>query len=291
MAGLSTAVATIWRERFGLLCYINIHRDSEGLGQGQWRQWFWRGKHGENQRMYYRQGRQTRSRDPGQESGYWALRGLKDLIGKLGLVNSLDHAIPSFGAGVSGPSIGHGGNLTLYICPESSSELHNQGPWIYIAHIEDQDLEAVQVIIHHLAFLVIGQSLQGVYCIHFHIHQKELGTEILIEVSLGLDKKGTDVQFLSEEVLGPLHGLASLEECQCLQDLFFLAAELLWGQSYVQDAEVEKGPTRVLLSIEVRRGQEFWASSQPCGCWRRGWWCRHQRHQRMRYGQSQRLRI
>lgn len=60
---------------------------------------------------------------------------------------------------------------------------------------------------------MIGQSLQGVYCIHFHIHQKELGTEILIEVSLGLDKKGTDVQFLSEEVLGPLHGLASLEEC------------------------------------------------------------------------------
>jgi len=39
--------------------------------------------------------------------------------------------------------------------------------------------------------------------------------EVLIEVSPGLDREYASIQFLSEEVLGLLCSLTSLEECQC----------------------------------------------------------------------------
>ena len=60
---------------------------------------------------------------------------------------------------------------------------------------------------------MVEQSLQGVYCIYFHIYWKKLNIEMLIKVSPGLDREGTSIQFLSKEVLRLLGGLTSLEEC------------------------------------------------------------------------------
>jgi len=47
-------------------------------------------------------------------------------------------------------------DLTLYICLEPLSELYNQGLRIHVICIRDQDLEAVQVIAHCSAPLVVG---------------------------------------------------------------------------------------------------------------------------------------
>lgn len=100
----------------------------------------------------------------------------------------------------------------MYICLEALPELHNQSLQIHVTGIRNQGLKAVQVVIHHLTSLVVGQSLQGIYCIYFCIHQEELGVEVLIKVSLSLDRKNISVQFLPEEVLRPLYSLVFFEE-------------------------------------------------------------------------------
>jgi len=55
----------------------------------------------------------------------------------------------------------------------------------------------------------------------------------LFEVSPRLDGKNAGVRLLAKEILGPLHGSSILEEGKGPENLFYIAAELLWGQAQI----------------------------------------------------------
>jgi len=57
--------------------------------------------------------------------------------------------------------------------------------------------------------------------------------ELLLQVSLGLDREDTSVCFLMKHVFGPLGGTTTFEEHKSPEDLFLLILELLWGQADV----------------------------------------------------------
>ena len=57
--------------------------------------------------------------------------------------------------------------------------------------------------------------------------------ELLLQVSLGLDREDTSVCFLMKHVFGPLGGTTTFEERKSPEDLFLLILELLWGQADV----------------------------------------------------------
>ena len=68
-------------------------------------------------------------------------------------------------------------------------------------------MEVVQVVIYHSISLVVGYSLQGIYGIGLHVDWEELSSEVLVKVSLGLQRKHASIQFLLKEVFRPFYGL------------------------------------------------------------------------------------
>ena len=63
-------------------------------------------------------------------------------------------------------------------------ELDHKGLGISIAHIGDQRLETIKIIIYYSGALVVEGPFQSVYHIHFCINQKELYLELGFKVSL-----------------------------------------------------------------------------------------------------------
>lgn len=102
---------------------------------------------------------QTEGRNPGGNRGCCVLQELEGLISKVGLVNPLGGIVPCLQIYICKSPIEHGGNLALDV-----------GLEVHISSVRDQGLEAVQVIIYYPVFLVVGQSFQGVYDIHFCVN-------------------------------------------------------------------------------------------------------------------------
>jgi len=104
----------------------------------------------------------------------------------------------------------------------------------------------------------------------------------LFEVSPRLNGKNAGIHFLAKEVLRPLHGSSILEKGQGPENLFLVAAELLWGQVQIQHTGVEEGSTEALFIREVGRRGEFWPRLLfGWGGW--GWGRRDNRRRRHRY--------
>jgi len=76
---------------------------------------------------------------------------------------------------------------------------------------------------------VVGGSFQGVDCIHFCVHRKEVNPELLFKVPPGLHRENTSVCFLIEDVLRPLGGTTTLEKCKSPKNFFLFVAELFQG--------------------------------------------------------------
>ena len=57
--------------------------------------------------------------------------------------------------------------------------------------------------------------------------------ELLLQVSLGLDREDTSVCFLMKHIFGLLSGTTTFEERESPEDLLLLIVELLWGQADV----------------------------------------------------------
>jgi len=108
--------------------------------------------------------------------------------------------------------------------------------------------------------------------------------ELLLKVKPRLNGKNASVRFLAKEVFGPLHGLSILEESKSPENLFLIAAELLWGQVQIQCTGIEEGLTRALFTREVRGRGEFWPhllfGQGGQGQRRRDSWRRGHRYQR-----------
>jgi len=51
--------------------------------------------------------------------------------------------------------------------------------------------------------------------------------ELLLKISLGLDRENASVCFLTKHIFGPLGGTASFEECESPENSFFFIVELL----------------------------------------------------------------
>jgi len=104
----------------------------------------------------------------------------------------------------------------------------------------------------------------------------------LFEVSPRLNGKNASIRFLVKEVLGPLHGSSILEKGQGPENLFLVAAELLWGQAQIQHTGVEEGSTGASFTREVGQRGEFWP--RPLFGWGgRGWGRRDNRRRRHGY--------
>ena len=57
--------------------------------------------------------------------------------------------------------------------------------------------------------------------------------ELLLKVSLGLDRENTSVCFLTKHIFRLLGGTTTFEEHESSEDLLLLIIELLWGQTDV----------------------------------------------------------
>jgi len=142
-------------------------------------------------------------------------------------------------------------------------------------------LEVVQVVIHYPASLVIGDAFQSIDGICFHVNREEVDLELLLKVSLGLDREDASVCFLAKHVFGPLGSTITFEECESPEDLLLLIVELLRGQTDVQGAGVQERTAVVMFSAEVQgRGEFGTRSSRGLS---RGWrhrrrWYRQRRH-------------
>jgi len=80
----------------------------------------------------------------------------------------------------------------------------------------------------------------------------------LLKVKPRLNGKNAGVRFLAKEVFGPLRGSSILEESKSPENLFLVAAELLWGQAQIQCTGIEEGSTRASFTREVEGRGEFW---------------------------------
>jgi len=63
---------------------------------------------------------------------------------------------------------------------------------------------------------MIGGAFQSIDCVRFRVNREEVNLELLLKVSLGLDRKNTSVCFLTEYIFGPLGGMTTFEECESL---------------------------------------------------------------------------
>jgi len=76
---------------------------------------------------------------------------------------------------------------------------------------------------------VVGGSFQSVDRVRFHVHRKEVKSELLLEVPPGWYGENAGVRFLTEDVLGPFGGTTILEKREGPENFFLLVVELLWG--------------------------------------------------------------
>ena len=83
-----------------------------------------------------------------------------------------------------------------------------------------------------------GGALQSIDCICFCINWEEVNLELLLEVSLGLDRENASVRFLTKHVFGPLDSTTTFEECESPKNPLFFVMELFRGQADVQGAGV-----------------------------------------------------
>ena len=100
--------------------------------------------------------------------------------------------------------------------------------------------------------------------------------ELLFKVPLGLNRKDASVRFLTEHVFGPLGGMTIFEECEGPENFLLFIVELLWGETDVEEAGVQKCVAIVTFSTKVQRTGELGTclSHHQSG---------GQRHQRRRY--------
>jgi len=85
---------------------------------------------------------------------------------------------------------------------------------------------------------VIGGALQSIDCVRFHVNWEEVNLELLLEVSLGLDRGNASVRFLTKHVFRPLGSTTTFEERESPKNPLFFVVELFWGQADVQEAGV-----------------------------------------------------
>jgi len=81
--------------------------------------------------------------------------------------------------------------------------------------------------------------------------------ELLLKISLGLDRENASVHFLTKHIFGPLGGTTSFEERESPENPFFFVMELLWGQVDVKGAGVQKCVAVVTFSAKVWRTREL----------------------------------
>ena len=81
--------------------------------------------------------------------------------------------------------------------------------------------------------------------------------ELLLKISLGLDRENASVCFLMKYIFGPLGGTTSFEEHKSPENPFFFVVELLWGQVDVEGAGVQECMAIVTFSAEVQRKEEL----------------------------------
>jgi len=112
---------------------------------------------------------------------------------------------------------------------ETSSKLHHQCLGIHVTRVGDQGLEVVQIVIYCPTSLVVRGSFQSVDRICFHIHWKEVKSELLLEVPPGWYGENASVHFLTEDVLRPLGSTTILEKRESPENFFLLVIELLRG--------------------------------------------------------------
>ena len=90
-------------------------------------------------------------------------------------------------------------------------------------------MEAVQIVVYCLIFLVVGSSFQSVDHVCFRVCREEVQPELLFKVSLGLDGENASVRFLTEYVFEPLGSMISFEEHKSPENPFLFVVELLQG--------------------------------------------------------------
>jgi len=59
---------------------------------------------------------------------------------------------------------------------------------------------------------VVGDAFQRVDCVCFRINREEVKPELLLEISLGLDRENASVCFLTKYIFRPLGSTTSFEE-------------------------------------------------------------------------------
>jgi len=125
---------------------------------------------------------------------------------------------------------------------------------------------------------VVGGAFQHVDCVRFCVNREEVKLELLLEISLGLDKENASVCFLTKYIFGPLGSMTSFEERESPENPFFFVMELLRGQADVKGAGIQKCVAVVTFSAKVQGTREFGtcSSCRRSGGWRywRGWYKR-----------------
>jgi len=120
---------------------------------------------------------------------------------------------------------------------------------------------------------VVGGTFQRIDCICFCVNREEVKSELLLEISPGLDRENASVHFLTKYIFRPLGSTSSFEERESPEDPFFFIVELLWGQTDVERAGVQKCMAVVTFSAEV------WGTKElgTCSSRHRSGGQRHQR--------------
>jgi len=125
---------------------------------------------------------------------------------------------------------------------------------------------------------VVEGSFQSIDRVCFCVDREEVDSELLFEVSPGLDGEDASVCFLTEHVLGSLGGATTFEKREGPEDFLLFIVELLQGQVDVEKAEVQKRMAIVTFFTEVWRTGELGMCSSRCRS-------REQRHWRRWYRQ------
>jgi len=123
---------------------------------------------------------------------------------------------------------------------------------------------------------VVGGAFQSIDYICFCINRKEVKLELLLKISLDLDRENASVCFLTKHVFGPLGNTTSFEEHESPGNSFFFIMKLLWGQADVKGIGVQECIAVVTFFTEVQRTRELGTYLSRC-------WSRGQRHRRRWY--------
>jgi len=76
---------------------------------------------------------------------------------------------------------------------------------------------------------VVGGSFQGVDHVHFRVYREKVNLKLLFKVPPGLHGENASVHFLTEDILGPLDGMTTLEKRESPENFFLFIAELFQG--------------------------------------------------------------